>query len=125
MIIFLIILCIIYIVKFYFPRHCKLNNAENIIQNVVFNYRLIALTILGVIAIVFCKFYTNIKFAIYIFYGLLLIGDLVFSTVIKIFLKIVYMLDKKSAKADEGYKICFIDSVTYLFILLTTYYLYN
>ncbi|MFI3307823.1 MAG: hypothetical protein R3Y21_04570 [Mycoplasmatota bacterium] len=125
MVLLSIVLCSLYIINFYFFNHFKFSSSESILQRLLFSYRLIGFFIFGIILILLCYPLNFVKYFIYAVYGFLLVSSLCYSIFIKLIVGIIHMIDKKTAAADRGTKLTFVNSAIYLLILLITYYLFG
>ena len=121
MIIFLIVLCTIFIISFYFLDNFKLSNFESIGQRLVCGYGTIIFLFSGLFFIFLCNFLDFIKYGIYFIYGLALVKNLLIVLFGNLLIKLIFLLDKKTKENNKGFAFSFVTVAVDLLILLTTY----
>ncbi len=125
MIIFLIILCIIFIVSFYFLDNFRLSNFESIGQRLVCSYGTVIFLFLGLFLIFLCNFIEYIKYGIYLIYGIALLKNFVITVFGNLLIKLVFLIDKKTKENNRGFRLSFVTVAVDLLILLITYQCFN
>ena len=104
----ILVVCIIYIIKYFvFNKGIKLNKIDDIIYLIVFNIYTLILFIIGIILVNLLKDTNTLIVAIKYTYIILLVISLLYNIFIKGIIFILHRISKSNREADKGYIVKF------------------